>query len=175
MKFELLKSVTTYEGRAFSVRQDHLLTPDGKTVKYDIIQHIGSISIVPVDENGQMYFVRQYRHAAQVDLLELPAGTLEINEPPADAAAREIREETGMAAQNLQEIGSFYLAPGYSTELMHVFLATGLTYSPLDPDADEYLSVEKMPVTEAFRLAEAGQIPDAKTLAALLLAKPYLT
>jgi ADP-ribose pyrophosphatase len=174
MKFELLKSEIAYKGRAFSLRLDHLRTPDGKTVKYDIVQHIGSISIVPVDESGQVYFVRQYRQAAQQDLLELPAGTLEEGEPPAEAAAREIREEIGMAAKNLKEIGSFYLAPGYSTELMHVFLATGLTHDPLDPDADEYLSVEKMSVAKAFELAENGQLLDSKSLAALLLARKYL-
>jgi ADP-ribose pyrophosphatase len=174
MKFELLKSEITYAGRAFSVRLDHLLTPSGKTVKYDIVQHIGSISVVPIDENGQLYFVRQYRQAAQQELLELPAGTLEEGELPAEAAAREIREETGMAAKNIQEIGSFYLAPGYSTELMHVFLATGLTHDPLDPDADEYLSVEKMSVAKAFELIENGHLQDAKSLAALLLARRYL-
>jgi ADP-ribose pyrophosphatase len=174
MKFELLKSEIAYEGRAFSVRLDHLRTPSGNTVKYDIVQHIGSISIVPVDENGQLYFVRQYRQAAQKELLELPAGTLETGEPPEEAAAREIREETGMAAKNIKEIGSFYLAPGYSTELMHVFLATGLTHDPLDPDADEYLSVEKITVAKAFELAENGQIQDSKSLAALLLARQYL-
>lgn len=174
MKFELLKSESTYEGRAFNVRRDHLLTPQGNTVKYDIIEHIGSVSIVPVDDDGQMFFVRQYRHAAQVELLELPAGTLEVGELPEVAAAREIREETGMAASHLEEIGSFYLAPGYSTELMHVFLATGLTHDPLEPDADEYLSVEKIPVAEAYRLAENGQMQDAKSLAAMLLARKYL-
>lgn len=174
MKFELLKSETTYEGRAFNVRRDHLLTPGGSTVKYDIIEHVGSVILVPVDDEGQMLFVRQYRHAAQQDLLELPAGTLEKDEPPAEAAAREIREETGMAANDMQEIGSFYLAPGYSTELMHVFLAKGLVHDPLDPDADEYLSLEKMPVAEALRLAESGQMQDAKSLAALLLAGKYL-
>lgn len=174
MKFELLKSENTYEGRAFNVRRDHLLTPHGKTVKYDIIEHTGSVSIVPVDDEGQMYFVRQFRHAAQVELLELPAGTLEAGELPEKAAAREIREETGMAASHLQEIGSFYLAPGYSTELMHVFLATGLTHDPLEPDADEYLSVERMGVNEAYQLAEDGHMQDAKSLAALLLAKKYL-
>lgn len=174
MKFELLKSETTYQGRAFNVRRDHLLTPSGNTVKYDIIEHTGSVILIPVDQTGQMYFVRQYRHAAQVDLLELPAGTLEKDEHPSDAAAREIREETGMAATDLKEIGSFYLAPGYSTELMHVFLATGLVHDPLDPDADEYLSLEKMAVEDALRLAETGQMQDAKSLAALLLAKPYI-
>ena len=174
MKFELLKSEIIYEGRAFSVHLDHFLTPSGKTVKYDIVEHIGSVIIVPVDENGQLYFVRQYRQAVEKELLELPAGTLEVGEPPAEAAAREIREETGMAAKNLKEIGSFYLAPGYSTELMHVFLATGLTHDPLDPDADEYLSVEKMSVAKAFELVENGQLQDAKSLAALLLARKYL-
>jgi ADP-ribose pyrophosphatase len=174
MKFQLIKSENSYTGRAFSVRRDHLLMPSGNIVKYDIVDHIGSVSLVPVDENGQMYFVRQYRHAAQAELLELPAGTLEAGEPPEQAAAREIREEIGMAAGTLREIGSFYLAPGYSTELMHVYLATGLSHDPLDPDADEYLSVEKMPVAEAFRLAESGGMLDAKSLAALLLAKPFL-
>ena len=174
MKFELLKSEVTYEGRAFTVRRDHLLTPSGNTVKYDIIQHIGSVILIPIDSDGQIYFVRQYRHAAELELLELPAGTLEPNEPPIEAAAREIREETGMASANLKEIGSFYLAPGYSTELMHVFMATELTHDPLDPDADEYLSVEKMPLAEALHLAESGQMQDAKSLAALLLAKTYL-
>ena len=174
MKFELLKSEITYVGRAFSLRVDHLLTSSGNTVKYDIIQHIGSVGIVPIDEDGQLYFVRQYRQAAQKELLELPAGTLEEGEPPAEAAAREIREEIGMAAKNIKEIGSFYLAPGYSTELMHVFLATGLTPDPLDPDADEYLSVEKMTVAAAMHLAESGGMQDAKSMAALMLAKPYL-
>lgn len=174
MKFELLKSEVTYEGRAFTVRRDHLLTPGGNTVKYDIIQHVGSVILIPIDSAGQIYFVRQYRHAAELELLELPAGTLEPNEPPIEAAAREIREETGMAAANLKEIGSFYLAPGYSTELMHVFMATELTHDPLDPDADEYLSVEKMPLAEALQRAENGQMQDAKSLAALLLAKTYL-
>lgn len=174
MKFQLLHSETTYQGRAFDVRRDDLLTPDGKTVKYDIIEHVGSVILVPVDAAGQMYFVRQYRHAAQIDLLELPAGTLEPGEAPSLAAGREIREETGLASADLREIGSFYLAPGYSTELMHVFLARDLTHSPLAPDADEYLSVEKMPVSAALQLAESGQLLDAKTLAALLLAKPYL-
>jgi ADP-ribose pyrophosphatase len=173
MKFELLKSEVAYIGRAFSVRLDHLLTPGGNTVKYDIVQHVGSVILVPIDENGQIYFVRQYRHPVQIELLELPAGTLEEGEPPEEAAAREIREEIGMAAQDLREIGSFYLSPGYSTELMHVFLATGLTHDPLDPDADEYLSVEKMQIAHAFHLAETGQVQDAKSLAALLLAKPY--
>ncbi len=174
MKFDLLSSEIVYQGRAFSVRRDDLRTPDNRTVKYDIVDHVGSVILVPVDEKGQIYFVRQYRPPVEMELLELPAGTLESDEPPAEAAAREIREEIGMAAENLREIGSFYLAPGYSTELMHVFLATGLSESPLEADADEFLSVEKMSSAEAMRLAESGQILDAKSVAALMLARPYL-
>ncbi len=174
MKFELLDTERIFEGRVFTIRRDNLRTPDGRTTKFDIVEHHGSVVIVPVDENGNLLLVRQYRHAAVDDLLELPAGVLELNEEPALSAARELREETGMAAKNLVELGKFYLAPGYSTELMTVFLATDLYINPLDPDADEFLEVEKIPLAEALSIAEAGKMPDAKTLAALLMARPHL-
>jgi ADP-ribose pyrophosphatase len=174
MPFELLHSETLLKGRAFRIRRDHLKTPDGRETKLDIIEHGGSVILVPVDENGNLLFVRQYRHAAGMDLLELPAGTLEAGEDPAVCAARELREETGFAADNIQKIGDFYLAPGYSTEFMHVYLARSLRHDPLEADADEFLSVEKIPVAEAFQMAEKGDMPDAKSLAALLLAKSHL-
>jgi ADP-ribose pyrophosphatase len=173
-KFELLKSETILQGRAFKIRRDYLKTPDGRETKFEIIEHGGSVVIIPIDLDGNILFVRQYRHAAGADLLELPAGTRDGDEPYAECAAREIREETGMEAQNLQKVGEFYLAPGYSTEFMAVFLATDLKHNPLDADEDEFLTVEKIPVEEAIRRAERGEIPDAKSLAALLLAKPYL-
>jgi len=109
-----------------------------------------------------------------MDLLELPAGTRDGNEPYEECAAREIREETGMEAGTLTKVGDFYLAPGYSTEFMAVFLATDLKHNPLDPDADEFLSIEKMSVKEAFEMTRRGEMPDAKSLAALLLARPHL-
>ena len=174
MKFELIDSEQIFKGRVFTIRRDNLRTPDGRTTKFDIVEHHGSVVILPIDQNGNLLLVRQYRHAAMDDLLELPAGVLEENEDPALCAAREIREETGFAAENLIELGKFYLAPGYSTELMTVFLATGLYANPLDPDADEFLQVEKVPLAEALSIAEAGKMPDAKTLAALLMARPHL-
>ncbi len=174
MKFELLGSQEVYKGRAFTVRQDQLKTPDGRMVKFDIIGHIGSAIVIPVGEDGRIYFVRQYRHAAGMHLLELPAGTLEPDEDPRDCAAREVREETGMAAAEITEIGGFYLAPGYSTEYMRVYLAVGLAHDPLEADADEFLQVETLGVAEALALAENSQMPDAKTLAALLLARKHL-
>ncbi len=174
MPFELLSSEVLMKGRAFAIRRDHLKTPDGRETKFEIIEHGGSVVIIPVDENGNMLLVRQYRHATGQDLLELPAGTLDDDEDPEVCAAREIREETGMAAGVLTKLGDFYLAPGYSTEFMVVYLATDLSHSPLEADADEFLSVESLPVAEAIQMAERGEIPDAKSLAALFLAKPHL-
>jgi ADP-ribose pyrophosphatase len=174
MPFELLKSEILMKGRAFAIRRDYLKTPDGRETKLEIIEHGGSAVIIPVDEKGNILFVRQYRHATGKELLELPAGTLNEDEDPQVCAAREIREETGMAAGSLQKLGEFYLAPGYSDEFMVVYLATELSPSPLDADEDEFLSVESVTTVEAFRMAERGEIPDAKSLAALLLAKPTL-
>lgn len=174
MPFELIKSETLLKGRAFAIRRDWLKTPDGRETKYDIIEHGGSVILVPLDADGNLLFVRQYRHAAGTDLLELPAGTLDEGEEPAVCAAREIREETGFAAGRLEKIGEFYLAPGYSTEFMVVFLATDLKHDPLEADADEFLTLEKIPVQQALEMAERGEMPDAKSLAALLLARKYL-
>lgn len=174
MPFELLKSEVLLKGRVFAIRRDYLKTPDGRETKLEIIEHGGSVVIIPVDENGDVLLVRQYRHATGGDLLELPAGTLDKDEDPEVCAAREIREETGKAAMSLKKLGEFYLAPGYSDEFMIVYLATELSDSPLDADDDEFLSVEAVPIAEAIRMAERGQIPDAKSLAALFLAKPSL-
>jgi len=174
MPFEFIKSKPVFQGRAFKIRRDSLKMPDGRQTKLDIVEHNGSVVIIPMDEKGNLLFVRQYRHAAGMDLLELPAGTRESDEPHEACAAREIREETGMEAGKLERIGSFYLAPGYSTEFMVVFLATGLIHNPLNPDEDEFLQLEKIPIKKAIEMAERGEIPDAKSLAALFLAKPQL-
>ena len=174
MPFKLLKSETLLQGRAFKVRRDYLKTPEGTETKLEIVEHGGSVVVIPIDEDGNMWFVRQYRHAAGTDLLELPAGTRDGIEPFEECAAREMREETGMQAGTLTKVGEFYLAPGYSTEFMGVFLATDLHHNPLDPDADEFLSVEKISVKQAIKMAEHGEVPDAKSLAALFLAKPHL-
>ncbi len=174
MPFELIKSEPLLQGRAFKIRRDTMKTPDGRETKYEIVEHGGSVVLVPLDGEGNLLFVRQYRHAAGMDVLELPAGTLDDNEPFEKCAAREIREETGMEAGTLKHIGSFYLAPGYSTEFMGVFLATDLKHNPLEADEDEFLSVEKIPWKQAIEMAERGEIPDAKSLAALLMARPHL-
>jgi ADP-ribose pyrophosphatase len=174
-QFELLRSESLLEGRAFKVRRDYLRAPDGRETNFEIVEHNGSVVMIPVDGSGNVLFVRQYRHAAHTDLLELPAGTRDGNESYRSCAEREMREETGMAAGTLEQVGEFYLAPGYSTEFMAVFIATDLTPDPLPADADEYLELQRVPVAEAIRMAEEGQVPDAKSLAALFIARPRLT
>lgn len=174
MPFEFIKSEILMQGRAFKIRRDTLKTPDGRETRLEIIEHGGSVVLVPIDEQGNVLFVRQYRHATGGDLLELPAGTRDEEEPFEQCAAREIREETGMEAGRLQRVGDFYLAPGYSSEFMVVFLARELKHNPLDADDDEFLQVEKIQVKEANAKFERGEIPDAKSLAAWLLARPHL-
>ena len=174
MAFKLIRSEALFKGRAFEIRRDWMQTPDGRETKFDIIDHGGSVILVPLDAQGNLLFVRQYRHAAGQDLLELPAGTLEKGEEPDLCAGRELREETGYAAGGLRRIGHFYLAPGYSTEFMVVYLATDLVASPLKPDSDEFITLERLNMEDALGLARQGKIPDAKSLAALFLAQKYL-
>ncbi len=172
--FKFIRSETVLEGRAFKVRRDHVVTPDGRRTNYEIIEHVGSVVMLPIDALGNLIFVRQYRQAAGREMLELPAGTRDGDETYETCAAREMREETGMAAAKLEKVGEFFLAPGYSTEFMVAFLATELTPSPLPADVDEFLRVDRIPVKKARQLVEAGELQDAKSLAALYIAGPRL-
>jgi len=175
MSFETISSEVVFQGKAFNVHSDQVRLPDGQVVRMDIVEHVGAVTILPLDEDGQIWFVRQYRHATGKALLELPAGMLEPGEQPEACARREIREETGMAAGQIEKLGELYLAPGYSTEYMHVFLAQDLYPSPLPGDQDEFLSVEKISFKQAFELVKRGELQDAKSLAALLLANQKRT
>ncbi len=172
--FTTKRSEAVFRGRVFTVRRDWVRLPNGGETVLDIITHHGAVTLVPVDAEGRIWFVRQYRHAAGETILELPAGTLEPQEAPEACAAREIREEIGMEAQHLRLIGEFYLAPGYSTEYQYVYLATGLRANPLPQDEDEFLEPVALPAADVYRMAQAGEFRDAKTLAALLLARPYV-
>ena len=174
MAFETVTSEVVYQGRVFDVRRDQVRMPSGRLAYLDVVAHRGAVTIIPVDEQGQIWFIRQYRHPALSTLLELPAGVKEPGEAPETSALREIREEIGMAARQIQKVGEFFLAPGYSTEYMHVYLARDLVPDRLEGDEDEYLSVERVPCEHAYQLAESGAIQDAKSLAALLLVRPIL-
>lgn len=169
-----VKSTKIYSGRVFNLRQDQVRLPNGRVTNLDIVEHPGAVVLIPVDAQSKLWFVRQYRHAARKWLLEFPAGTLEAGEDIETCAHRELREEIGMAAGKIQKIGEFYIAPGYSTEFLHIYLASDLHPAPLPGDEDEFIQVESLTIDQAYALAGQGSIPDAKTLAALLLARPYL-
>ena len=152
-EFIALHSEIGYRGRAFTVRKDTLKLPDGRETIYDIIDHPGAVTIIPVDKDGNIYFVRQFRPATGEVLLELPAGTLEKGEDPLDCAAREIQEETGFAARKFTSLGAVWLAPGYSTEYLHFFLATDLYSSSKAGDEDEFISLEVISYGKAVEMA----------------------
>ena len=174
MTYRILYRETQYSGSVFNVAKVHLLLPNGKERNYDLVEHGDSVTIVPVDDHKNIYFVTQHRVGADGLLLELPAGVLEEGENPLVSARRELREEIGMDAEELKSLGGFYLAPGYTDEYMTIFLAMGLYPSPLEPDEDEFLNLVTMSVDSVYQKALAGEIQDGKTLAALLLAMPFL-
>jgi ADP-ribose pyrophosphatase len=174
MDFTILNRKTIYEGRVFDVQKVLARLPDGREHEYDLVSHAGAVTLVPVDQDGNMWFVRQFRLGAMQELLELPAGVMEKNEPPEISAGRELREEIGMAAEELRELGQFYMAAGYSSEYMYIYLATGLHPSPLQQDEDEFLQVQAIPIKQVYEMVHANQVHDGKTLAALLLAEPFL-
>lgn len=173
MGFETVKSEVVYQGRVFQVRREQVRLQNGNLTTLDIVDHPGAVTLLPLDGQGRLWLVRQYRHPASQELLELPAGAMEEGELPEACAFREVREEIGMSAGRLKKIGEFFLAPGYSTEYMYVYLATELRPDPLEADEDEFLSVEALPVAQVYRLAESGSIQDSKSLAALFLARPH--
>lgn len=171
MAHQILSRKTVYKAYAFNIEKLHVHLPDGRERDYDLVSHNDSVTIIPFDDKGNILFVSQYRMGCECEMLELPAGVMGDGEEPESCAAREVREETGFAAGKLSHIGSVYLAPGYSSENNHIFLAEDLTESPLVMDDDEFLQTHKIPVNQAYEMAETGQIPDSKTLAALLLAR----
>lgn len=166
----VLSSSTPFVGRAFSVRVDEVEIQPGRTARMEIVEHTSAVTILPLDAEDHVWFIRQYRHAIGETLLELPAGTLGRGEDPAEGAARELQEEIGMRPGRLEPLLHFWLAPGYSAEWMHVFLARELSASRLAQDEDELITVERIPVRQALALAERGEVRDSKSLTALLAA-----
>lgn len=169
-----IREETIYNGRVFDLVRATFRLPNDKEHTYDLVKHHGAVTIVPLDDAGSIWFVRQFRIGPGETLLELPAGLLEEGEAAEATAAREVQEEIGMAARKMEELGSFYMVPGYSTEKLTAYLATGLYDSTLPGDEDEFLERVSLPAGEVFRMIRAGQIQDGKTLAALLLALPRL-
>lgn len=174
MTNEIKSTGTVYKGHIFSVEKVEVTLPDKRMRFYERVDIQNAVTILPIDDDGNVYFVRQFRIGSNSSLLELPAGKIEVGEGAQTTAEREIREEIGMAAREMLPIGEFYMSPGYSTEYMYCFLARGLYHAPLDPDADEFLNVEKIHLEQVTQMVRKGELPDGKTLAVLMLAQQHL-
>jgi ADP-ribose pyrophosphatase len=166
---ETLNSKTIYEGKIFNISIDKIREGD---IEYEreIVVHKGSSVIIPVFEDKTVALVRQYRHAAKTFLLEIPAGTLNSGEPPEIGAARELEEEIGVTAKTIEKLTEFYVSPGFLTEKMFVYLATGLTETQQNLEDDEILTIERHSFQRLYEMIKSGDIEDAKTISAVLLA-----
>jgi ADP-ribose diphosphatase len=172
----VVDSKTIYRGSYLTFRIDTVERTDGSRAEREVVGHPGAVAILAIDEANRVLMVRQYRAPAGRILLEIPAGTLDVDdggaiEDPDLAAPRELEEETGYRAGSLQLLTSFWTAPGFATELMHLYLATDLRPADdarLSPDEDERLEVDRVPLGDAMAAVERGEIADAKSILGLL-------
>ena len=177
LRERLVSSEVLRQSRILEFRIDTIESADGHRSTRDIAGHPGGVCVVAIDPEDRVLLVRQWRHAAGRALLEIPAGTLDREpdgsiEEHGGAAARELEEETGSRAGTWRYLGAFYTAPGFTSELMHLYLATDLQAvhaGGLQPDEDERLELHPLPFDEAVAMIDRGEIPDAKTIAGLLL------
>ena len=156
-----------YRGRMIHLRIDTVRLPDGKEATREVVEHPGAVAIVAETDEGKLLLVTQYRHPVGQISLEIPAGKLDLDEPIDVAAHRELLEETGYHAKQLAKLMDFYSTPGFSDEIMHLFVAKGLTFDKMQPDEDEFIDCREYSRQEVTHLIQSGQIKDAKTLVGL--------
>jgi ADP-ribose pyrophosphatase len=157
-----------FSGKVVKLAVHEIRLPDGSTAVRELIEHQGAVAVVALDHQQNVLLVSQFRIGANRDLYELPAGLLERDEVPEAAASRELREEIGYEPGSLESLGGFYAAAGYTTEYIHLFFTQELIYAPLKHDQDEFIEVVRVPLTEALRMVEQGEIVDSKTIIGLL-------
>lgn len=170
LKETTLTSQLVYDGGLLKVYYDTVELVNGAESWREVIHHPGAVVMVPVDEEDNVYLVRQFRYPCGHVLLEVPAGKLEWGEDPFHAARRELEEEIGAAAERWTPMGEMLPTPGFCDELHHVYLARGLTFGESHPDEDEFLEPVKLPMREAVAMAVDGRLEDSKTVAAILRA-----
>ena len=160
----VLQSDRVFEGRRISVRVDEVAMADGRRARREVVEHPDAVVVLAIRDDGDIAFVRQWRHPTGRPLLELPAGRIDPGETPEQTARRELREEVGLDPGRLDFARGFYVAPGFADEFLHGFIARDCVESPLDTDEDEELIVEWKPLGEAIDLVEAREIIDAKSV-----------
>jgi ADP-ribose pyrophosphatase len=169
-----LRRINRYEGIIVNLQVDQVQLSNGRATLREVVEHPGGVTVLPVDENGYTYCVRQFRYPIGASLLEAPAGKLERGEDHRLAAARELSEETGITAAEFIYLGKIFTSPGFSQEALHIYLARGLDFGSAHPDENELLDVERIHLDRLLEMVMAGKIEDAKTVVAVLKAKQYL-
>jgi len=166
MNFEekTIQSKDIFSGRIIKVRVDTVSLPDGRKSTREIVEHSGAVAIVALDNDNNIHMVRQYRKPIEQVLLEIPAGTMEEKEEALNCARRELAEETGFHAASWEKILSYYSAPGFTDEELHLYLAQDLTPGESSLDSDEFLESVSIPLEEAYRMIFTGQIVDGKSI-----------
>ena len=169
-----VESKLVYEGRILDLRVDTVRLPSGRLTTREIAEHLDSVCMVPLDNQGKVLLVRQYRKSVESNLLEVPAGGIDENEAPEAAALRELQEEVGYTARKIVRLAGFWVSPGWCTEFMYAYLATELSPAQLEADFDEDIAVIRVPLADTLDLITRGEIQDAKSVASLLLAMRHL-
>lgn len=166
-----IKTDKIYDGKILSLKVDTVELPNKKYSKREIVEHPPAVSVVAITENDEILLVKQFRKPIEKHIYEVPAGMIEIGELPKEAALRELKEETGYMADNMDYLCEFYTSPGFCTEKMHVFLATNLQIEDQNLDSDEFIDVEVIPFNDVIKMLERCEISDAKTIASILYYK----
>ncbi len=174
MTAKINRRTPLHQGRVFRMVRENVTLDNGVSADLDYIEHPGAAAIVPIIAPGEVLLIKQYRHALKQYIWEIPAGTLNPDEPVMDCARRELIEETGYAASEWQKLGEITPVPGYSDERVHLFLASALAAARQELDADEVLAVHRMPLIQALEMITRGDIQDAKSICGLLLAQKWL-
>ncbi len=169
-----VKSELVFDGKVVKLYVDEAELDNGTKAYRELIKHPGGVCVLPIDENGDIYMVRQFRYPFMTALYELPAGKLEFGEDHRTCGIRELKEETGAEADEIEYMGCIYPTVAYDTEIIHMYLARGLHFGEQKLDEGEFLDVVKMPFEKAFEMAMNGELPDAKTQTAILKAKILL-
>lgn len=169
-----IKSRTIFEGKIIKVKVDTVELPDGNTVTRELVEHPGGVAVIAVNENEEVYMVKQYRKPFDKVCFEIPAGKLDEGEEPLSCGIRELEEETGMKAHNFEYLGAFMLSPGFCREWIYIYLATDLYEGVVNLDEGEFLDVEKCKLEDLVNMVMSNDIQDAKTVMAVLKANEYI-
>lgn len=161
-------SETIFKGRIITLKNDEVELPDGKKAQREFVEHPGGVCVVPLTDKNEILMVRQFRYPYKEVVLEIPAGKKDPGEDPFTTGKRELKEETGATAQEYIDLGQLYPSPGYCGEIIWMYGAKDLDFGETNPDQDEFLEVEKVPLKTAVQMIMTGQIKDAKTQAAIL-------